>query len=384
MAKKIIIGVGIASHPVSAAGNTWAFLNWALGFREMGWDVWLVEEIDPERCIDTNWQPCTYENSANRNHWKTIGKAFDFTDQASLLFWGENNFSLNLQSFAREADLFLNISGHFKNQSLTMPQAKRIYLDLDPAFTQIWAEVYGSDMNFKNHDIFFSVGTRLGKEGTRAPTCNIKWHPTFPPVVLRYWPYEPQTTFTKFSTIAHWQGYPWCEWQGQWYKGKNDEFIHWVDLPRFVTAPFEIATETQAFSQELLPFSQAGWHLKNAQEVSQSSATHQAYIRSSSAEFSAAKGGYVLSQTGWFSDRSVCYLASGRPVVLQDTGISHVLPVGQGLHTFCNREEAIASCQKVYQHFSEEQVAARQLAERYFDSNQVIAQMLERVNAKPV
>ncbi|MBX7158651.1 MAG: hypothetical protein K1X66_09735 [Verrucomicrobiae bacterium] len=382
MAKKIVIGVGIASHPVSAAGNTWAFLNWVLGFREAGWEVWMVEEIDPDRCIDENWKPTPYETSVNRHYWETICNEFGLADRATLLRVGQENRCELAKKFAREANLFLNISGHFKNRTLAMPQAKRIYLDLDPAFTQIWSEVYGSNMNFEGHDIFFSVGTRLGQEGVRAPTCGISWHPTFPPVVLRYWPYESQSAFAKFSTIAHWQGYPWCEWQGAWYKGKNDEFIRWVDLPRKVETSFEIATDIEAYAEELLPFCEAGWQLKNAKEISEKSIYHQNYIRSSSAEFSAAKGGYVLSQTGWFSDRSVCYLASGRPVVLQDTGISQVLPVGKGLHTFSTFAEAQRSCERVHQNFVEEQKAARQLAERYFDSQVVIARMLENLQFK--
>lgn len=379
MAKKIVIGVGIASHPISAAGNTWAFLNWVLGFREAGWEVWVVEEIDPDHCIDVNWQPSSYETSINLSYWQRICREFDLTNQSTLFFKGKETDSQSCQQFAREADLFLNISGHFKNRTLAMPKAKKVYLDLDPAFTQIWAEVYGSDMNFLGHDIFFSVGTLLGEKGSRAPSCGIIWHPTFPPVVLSYWPYQEQTHFSKFSTIAHWQGYAWCEWQGQWYKGKSDEFIHWVNLPQQVQATFEIATDIKAYADDLSPFHLAGWQLSNAYEISETSRAHQAYIRSSSAEFSAAKGGYVLSQTGWFSDRSVCYLASGRPIVLQDTGISRVLPVGKGLHTFTTLEEAIKSCQIVCHSFLAEQRAARQLAERYFDSHRVIAEMLNTI-----
>ena len=192
MAKKIIIGVGIASHPISAAGNTWAFLNWVLGFREIGWEVWIVESIESSKCVDQNWQSTSFEKSENRKYWETILEQFLLADQSTLWVDEKAVNEKEVQQFARDADLFLNISGHFKNKKLEMPKAKKIYLDLDPAFTQIWAEVYGSDMNFAGHDIFFSVGTLLGKEGSRAPTCGLTWHPTFPPVVLSYWPYQEQ------------------------------------------------------------------------------------------------------------------------------------------------------------------------------------------------
>jgi hypothetical protein len=377
---KVLIGVGVASHPLAAAGNTWAFLQWVLGFRELGWEVWMMESLGSDRCVDAGWKPCAFAESANGRHWRHVVDRFGLGDSATLLLDGEAANVRTAKRFAADARLFLNISGHFKAPGFRMPRARRVYLDLDPAFTQIWADVYGADMNLTGHDAFFSVGSHLGRDGCVAPTCGIDWLPTLPPVVLAFWPFRSQTGFQRFSTVAHWRGYRWCEWNGNWYKDKGDEFARFVDLPRRVGARLEIATEIHALGDELRAFSDAGWTLADGPAISRSLECYEAYLADSSAEFSAAKGGYVLSRCGWFSDRSVCYLASGRPVVLQDTGIGRSLPVGKGLHLFSDVDGAASACRRVVDHFAEEQQAARALAETHFASDVVIERMLERLS----
>jgi len=377
---KIVIAVGIAGHPIAAAGNSWAFLQWVLGFQEAGWDVWVVESLHSEKLVDATWAKASFEQSANKSHWDSVMARFGLTECSTLLVDDAAETLGRAQDFATEADLFLNISGHFRSQILKFPKAKKIYLDLDPAFTQIWSLVYKSDMNFAGHDRYFSYGSLLGQQGCLAPTCGLEWVGVFPPVVLKYWPCQAQQSeFVKFSTLAHWQGYSWCEWEGQWYKGKSEEFMKLTTLPRGVEAQFEIATEVESNQVELDCFKSEGWNLVSGSEISQSFETYEAYLRQSSSEFSAAKGGYVLSQGGWFSDRSVCYLASGRPVVLQTTGIEKLIPTGEGLFTFSDVSSAAEACQALLENFQEQQGAARALAERTFDSHVVIAGMLNRL-----
>jgi hypothetical protein len=365
---------------LAASGNTWAFLQWVLGFREAGWQVWMVESLSSAKCVNEQWQPSPFEHSANKKHWERVVQRFGLEACSTLWVDGAAAEGEAARSFAAEADLFLNVSGHFKLNQLELPQACKLYLDLDPGFTQIWQETYGSDMNFSGHDVFFSYGTQLGQDGSRAPTCGIEWKGVLPPVVLSYWPVQAaQGVCQEFTTLAHWQGYKWCEWQGQWYTGKSEEFHKFVEVPRSVSAKMELATEVEAHAEELKSFHQAGWSLVSGTEISSSFDRHEAYLRNSSAEFSAAKGGYVLSQGGWFSDRSVCYLASGRPVVLQETGISRTLPVGEGLLVFRDAAEAVRCCHRVMENFSEQQAAARRLAETYLDSKVVIQSLLNRI-----
>jgi hypothetical protein len=197
---------------------------------------------------------------------------------------------------------------------------------------------------------------------------------------LSRWPYLPQTEFKAFTTVAHWHGYSWCEWQGEWYKGKNEEFHKIVDVPRGVKAPMAIATECESNREELEPFVQAGWKLLEGPEICRTFEHYEAFLRKdSSAEFSAVKGGYALSRGGWFSDRSVCYLATGRPVVLQSTGIEDVVPAGEGLLIFNTPEEAQAACARVLEDFPGQQKAARRIAEACFDSAKVIAGLLAKI-----
>lgn len=377
---KIVIGVGIASHPISAAGNTWNSLNWALGFRDLGWDVWITEAIDADRCIDAAWRSAPAETSVNVAYWREIVGKFDLQDRATLLIGGAAPGLDRFRDFCAEADLFLNLSGHFKSDAVTFPRALKIYQDGDPAFTQVWAESYGVDMNFAAHDRFVTAGLRLGQPDTFAPTCGIDWIPTFPPVVLEYWPYAPQEAFDRFTSIAHWEGCKSSEWRGEWFHGKREEFEKFTDVPRAVSRPIELAMHVRDHAAELGPFREGGWRFTEAGPICSTIEAHGEYIRGSAAEFSIAKGGYVLSRAGWFSDRAVCYAASGKPLVSQDTGVGDLLPVGEGFHPFQTPAEAIAACERVIADFPAQQRAARALAEEYFDSRKVLARLIDRLN----
>jgi len=186
MPRRVVIGVGIASHPLNAAGNTWAFLQWVLGFRQAGWDVWMVENVSPAKCIDANGQKCEPALSTNLAHWNAVVEEFGLKDRATLFFGGESSELPGLLRFARDAEFFFNISGHFKQRDLFDAVREKVYVDLDPAFTQIWAEIYKSDMNFDAHDKFLSIGRHLGKKDCRAPLAGRTWLPVGIPVVLDY------------------------------------------------------------------------------------------------------------------------------------------------------------------------------------------------------
>jgi hypothetical protein len=185
---RIVIATGIADYPNAAAGNSWAFLQWVLGFRAAGWEVMAVESLTSASLVGPDWTPAAPGSSANETHWHATMQRFGLAEHAVLLIDGNSPRLAAARAFARSADLMLNISGHFRSDVLEFPQATKIHLDLDPAFTQIWAETYAVDMNFEGQDVFFSVGSRLGRPDCRAPDCGRTWHPTLPPVVLDYWP----------------------------------------------------------------------------------------------------------------------------------------------------------------------------------------------------
>jgi hypothetical protein len=379
MPGRIVIGVGIASHPVAAAGNTWAFLQWALGFRELGWEVWLVEEIAGDRCIDRQWKSAPPEASANLAHWNQVMAEFGFAERASLRIDGRCGNEKALREFAKSADLFLNISGHFKSREILDLPGKRIYLDLDPAFTQIWAEVYGSPMNLEGHDLFFSVGNHMGGKDCRAPDLGRTWLATLPPVSLEYWTApEPAAAPERWTTVTHWHGYPPVEYKGEWYGNKSEEFEQIIGLPRRTRAQLEIATDLTPENGEHGKLTEQGWHLVLAGPLNTPWQRYRDYLAGSRGEFCVAKNGYVRSRCGWFSDRSACYLALGRPVVLQETGWSDFVPAGEGLLAFSGEDEAAAALEAVEGDWARHAARARGIAEEFLSAPVVAGRLAQQ------
>jgi len=375
--KRIVVGVGIAGYPVAAIGISWAFFNWALAFRAAGWEVWLAEEIKSKDCIDFDYKSCPVEKSANLRHWHDFLGPFGWLEQSTLLIDGQAENRDALLKFAKSADLFLNISGHFKDKEILSAVKKRIYLDLDPAFTQIWAEVYHANMNLEGHDFFVSVGSRMNARDCAAPTLGRDWISTFPPVSLEHWSSEESAPEkAAWTTITHWHGYAAVEYKNESYGNKSDEFEKLLKLPGLTMEKLEVATDLTSDSPEFQRFTQAGWRMTEAKPLNETSKRYKNYLVQSRGEFSPAKNGYVKSRCGWFSDRSVCYLALGRPVILQETGWSQTLPAGEGLLTFNNTEEAAQALKKVASEYPRHAAAARRLAETYF-SGVVVVRLLE-------
>ena len=377
--RRIVIGVGIASYPLHAAGNTWAFLQWVLGFRAAGWDVWMVEDVALDRCIDAAGQPCAPAQSVNLAYWNQVVVEFGIRDRATLLFGGDAEGLPELVQFARDADLFFNISGHFREKSVLQAPRRRVYLDLDPAFTQIWSEIYKVEMAFDAHDTFVSIGRNLGQPGCRAPLAGRHWLPAGIPVALDYFSplsFEPGPVWTTFT---HWYGYPQVEYDGEWYGNKSEEFAKLVDLPRRTPEKLEIATDLHPEDQAVQQFLASGWSLIDARPLNTPWQKYRDYAATSRGEFCVAKNGYVRSRCGWFSDRSVMYLALGRPVILQDTGWSEFYPAEAGLLPFEDEAGAIASLARVAADPERHARGARAAAEKYFDSRRVVDQLLETI-----
>jgi len=379
MGRRIVIGVGIANYPVHAAGNSWAFLQWALAFRDAGWDVWLVEALASTHCVDENRRLVTPERSINVRQARTFLEEFGFADRYALFMDGVCENEAAITRFASSADLFFNISGHFQNKEILRLPKSRVYLDLDPVFTQIWAEVYNCDMNIEGHDHFVTVGNLLGTAACKAPTLGKKWVPTLPPVSIQHWTTDrPPSSTASWTTVTHWYGYKQSEYQGEWHGNKSEEFEKIIDLPGQTTESLEIATDlTQDDDVVQERFQKAGWRLRDAVPLNEPWQVYRGYLAGSKGEFAVAKNGYVRSRSGWFSDRSVCYLALGRPVILQDTGWSGVLPEGKGLMKFTSTADAAAALRTVASDYAAHSKAARELAETCFAGPKVVERLLE-------
>jgi hypothetical protein len=241
----------------------------------------------------------------------------------------------------------------------------RAYVDLDPGYTQIWHD-QGHPLGLGDHDLHFTVGLNVGKPGCDVPTAGLEWRPILQPVVPDRWPDDPGDGFSGFTTVASWRGaFGRVEWRGRTLGLKAHEFRRFTGVPAATGLPFGAVLDIHpADAGDRRRLSAGGWKLFDAQTVAEPSG-FAGFVRRSGAEFSPAQGIYVETRSGWFSDRSVRYLASGRPALVQDTGFGDVLAPGEGLLAFRTPEEAAAGARAIVADYPRHRVAARRLAARF-------------------
>jgi hypothetical protein len=251
-----------------------------------------------------------------------------------------------------------------------------MYLDLDPGYTQIWQEQYGADMNLRDHDIYVTVGLNLGGPDCPLPTCGIHWEKTLPPVIVEQWATTACAPRRAYSTVADWRSFDPVEWRGVWYWQKARQFKNIIDLPHRVKVPLELCLSICRDEPDRLELERHGWRLVSPAVHAATTEAYRDYLIGSRGEFTAAKHGYVAGRSGWFSDRSACYLAAGRPVIIEDTGIGNYLPTGSGLLTFTDVESAAAAISAVESEYCRHAAAATAFAREFLDSDLVLERLL--------
>ena len=342
--------VAVAGALAAKAGNggeAWVRLSYALGLRRLGCDVRLVEEVD-----DPTPQALDYA--------RAVAAAFglDYTPADGADEGG---------------DLLVNISGNLRSPVLRRRFRRTAFVDVDPGFTQFWHE-YGL-APIDSHDAYFTISANVGWRGCAIPTCGLEWRRTQPPVVLDEWPVV-DGGFDRFTTVATWRS---SFGSIPPYGLKHHEWRKFLDLPGRTRLPFEVALRIDAAdASDRNALETHGWRLV-APEVASDPVHFRRYLQTSAAEFSVAQGIYVETKSGWFSDRSVRYLASGRPVLVQDTGLRRTLPVGEGLLAFRTLDEAAAGARTIAHDYERQARAARRIAEEHFDSGPVLRRLLEDV-----
>jgi hypothetical protein len=377
MAKRVLFSGSIAGHAVGYGGNVWAFLQWVLGFRRLGFDVYYVEERQPKDLMDEERHPAPLSRSANAQLFRGLMDRFDLGDRAALLeAGGADHVGLSrkdIHRIAPDVDLFLNQFGAY---TAVLGRVRRsVYLDLDPGHTQIWQEQYGVDMRLRGHDLYLTIGLNLGEPGCPLPTAGVHWEKTLWPIVLSEWVTE-DPPGPAFTTVANWRDYSWVEWQGVWYAQKAEAFKAVINLPRRVSTPIELCLSIDDTDPELPALREHGWRLASPRDRVADTDAYRRYIHGSRGEFSPVRPICSLGQTGWFSDRSGCYLASGRPVVMEDTGLGRHLPVGQGLLTYTDLESAVGCLEAVQRDYARHAAAAREFAREHLDSDRVLSRIL--------
>ncbi len=379
MAKSILISGRIAASPMGYGGNSWAFLQYILGFRRLGFEVYYVEHLSATECFDEAWKPASFLGCANTRYFRVLIDRFELTGRAGLLEWeGSSYVGLSHAEIAKIApniDLLINLSGGLQVKSLLAAPRRRMYIDLDPGYTQIWHEEYGVDMNLRDHDVYVTVGLNLGKPDCPFPTCGIDWQTTLPPVVITEWTTN-QPPGPAYSTVADWRGFGSVEWRGICYGPKADEFLRLIELPRRVSAPLELCLFIHPDEPDRSKLEEHGWRLASPSDHVANPDRYRDYIFHSRGEFTAVKQGYAAGRTGWFSDRSACYLTAGRPVIMQDTGISRHVPTGTGLLTFESLESAVVALEEVESEYTRHATAAAVFAREFLDSGIVLGRLL--------
>lgn len=377
-----IVASVIANKPFNG-GNAWVVLSWALGLKRLGIKVHLVEQIERGQCIDASGALTSFEDSVNRAYFKHVTGQFGL-DATLILEPDKRSCGLaydELRDLAGKTDLLINITGHLTDELLTRSIKRRVYLDLDPGFTQCWHALGNDGARLAGHDFYFTIGENIGMPACTIPMGNLPWRVTRQPLLLGEWAVTPRNDDACFTTVASWRGsYGPVTYNGKTYGLKVHEFRKFLSLPSRTRRPFEIALEIHPAEQhDLRALNRHRWRIANPRFVACDPFAFRQYVQNSFAEFSAAQGVYVEMQSGWVSDRTVRYLASGKPALVQDTGLGHNYPVGQGLVTFRTLDEAIAGVERIESDIVAHSRAARALAQEYFDSDKVLTRLLEQV-----
>ncbi|MCC6767162.1 MAG: glycosyltransferase family 1 protein [Deltaproteobacteria bacterium] len=381
---RIVVTGLIATYPVG--GVTWDYLQYVHGLVALGHHVTYLEDTgqwvySPRR--ETFTDACE-ENVGYLS--RAMGAAGDgvawaFRDPCGVVH------GLGAEALVRrcrEADLFLNVSGSGWLRDEYRGRGVHAYVDTDPCYSQAKlaaattgdaaAAVRESAAMIRSHDVFFSYAANLGAPDCAIPTVELSWHPTRPPIVLDDWPASAPPDHGAFTTVMSWKidvTPPVID--GRVYGGKDVEFAKILALPERTSERLEVALAGAAPRARLAA---AGWCLRDAREASATPAAYRAYLAASCGELSVAKEAYVATRSGWFSSRSTAYLALGRPVIVQDTGLAPHYPLGEAILPFADLADAAAALGSVREGYARRCAAARAVAAEAFGAERVLGRLL--------
>ena len=375
---RIIVTGLIAQYPLG--GVAWDYVQYVLGLARLGHDVFYFEDTG-------QWPYNPMEGGVAKGCEFNVGYLREIMSRYGLdrkwvyrFPWQSQWYGLadkERDEVIASTDLLINVSGSLAYPDEYRKVPRMVYIDSDPVFTQL--KLARGQADFRRlvdvHDVHFSFGECVADS---LPSTGQTWLPTRQPIVLAEWQNRGRSN-DAFTTIMNWTSYKPISYNGKTYGQKDIEFERFIDLPSRVPGTrLEMAVnlgKTRRTPKKLLR--SKGWNVVDPDEVCPDMDSYRNYIESSKAEWSVAKNGYVTGRSGWFSCRSACYLASGKPVVVQDTGFSSILPCGEGILPFRTMEESVAAIEDVMQNYTRHAKAARSIAEEYFDSDSVLTCLIE-------
>ncbi len=380
--RRLILYSGALAQMPNQGGLTWFHLQFVLGLRRLGWDVLFIDWLEPKMCVDVAGCPASLDDSQNLRYLLQVMRDYDLTESFSLIYnRGERTTGMpreRVLELAVEADLILNVMGYLDDEEILSRVRRRVFIDIDPGFGQIWRDL-GLHDPFRGHTDFVTLGRNIGQPKCAIPTCGLNWITIPQPVVLEHWPAQALRSEGAFTSIGAWRGPngP-IEYKGRTYGLRVHEFRKFVGLPSLCPdSRFEMAFDIHpGDARDIGMLHGQGWSLVDPKVVCGGPAEYLAYIARSKAEFMVPKQMYVDTNSGLLSDRSVNYLASGRPVLARDTGISDLYPTSEGLLTFSTLDEAAKGAEAVNANYSRHARAAREIAVEYFDSDKVLTKLL--------
>ncbi|HKB42251.1 MAG TPA: hypothetical protein VKD72_37840 [Gemmataceae bacterium] len=374
MSLTVCLAANTLTYP-EGGGHLWVYLNWALGLRAVGCSVIWLETVEPDRPVLQVQALVASLRSRLQRHGLAECLALCPATGCRLAAGAAEGCLED-----PDADLLLNLQ-YGLHPDVVRRFRRSALIDIDPGLLQIWWS--GGHIDVAEYDTYFTIGETVGRPGARFPDAGRRWHYTPPCVALSAWPACPAPPGAPFTTISHWYEDEWVEDTGGYYRNdKRSGFEPFLDLPRQTAQPLELAlclADDEEDDRRMLQ--ERGWRVCHATSVTSTPWGYQRYVQESRGEFSCVKPSCVRLANAWVSDRTLCYLASGKPAVVQHTGPSRFLPDAEGLFRFRDVEEAARCLEAAAADYERQSRQARALAEEFFDAPKVAKRVLERALA---
>ncbi len=378
---RIVVGTYVVRFPVGGY-LSWV-LQWLLGFQRLGHEVYLVEKSGwANSCYDPRTDGMSDDCSYGTTAVNELLEHFGLTERWCFVDAHGNYHGLareSIRSVFKSADLYVDMGTHGTWLGSWLEEAsetrRRVLVDGDPAYTQMEMELSAAAGEVQPcYDHYYTVGLNVGTDRSLAPDAGRQWRPICDPVIVELFSCGPPPADAPFTTVMSWQAYKPIEFGGITYGMKDIEFQKFINLPSRTTSPLELAVSGDMFPAEEL--AARGWRIRESLGVTLSFDSFKGYLAASRGEFSVCKNVFVATNSGCFSERSAAYLASGRPVVMQDTGFSQHIPTGRGLFAVRDVNEAAAAIEEINRDHARHSRWAREVATEYLEASKVLGQFL--------